>query len=775
MRKRPLCLICVLFLVIQAARVCFIGAETREVSALEKVLDTGCAVTVKGTVSGIEEKEKVTAFFLKDAAVSLSCQKFREPNLMVYVRPDQTEKEKKEDHLKESGVGVRLGNQVQISGEASLFDEARNPGNFDQRAYYARQDIHMLVWADDMKLLSDETYRVREFLSRVRSSWKELLIKHLGEYYGGTMSAVLLGEKSGLDDEMKKLYQKNGIGHLLAISGLHMSFIGMGIYSLLRKTGLGFILAGCMGGAVLILYTLMIGAGVSSLRALIMFLVRIGADVTGRDYDLPTSLSISAAILCARQPLYLTDAGFLLSFGAILGIILLGPVFEEMTGSAGTKSRILKSILGSLAVSLAVNVMLLGPVLYFYFEVPPYSVLLNLLVIPLMPVAMGAGVIGSAAAVVWELPGSVVLKLCKAVLWGYDSVCSAASALPGSRFVSGRPGLAWLIAYYAVLGLLCIIFCFLKQRQEQREERGTEDERKDSVRLFLRVPGGCLLIFAVFMAVFCRMGYHAGDGVQVTVLDVGQGDSIHIRGESGEYLVDGGSSDVSSVGTYRIEPYLLSNAADTLNYVFVTHGDEDHISGIVELLEGQKLGVHIKTLVLPPEEYCEEKLLGLTRTAEKNGTRVVTMSAGDALEEGITCLGPEKGAGISPGNEASLVLSLTYGNFDMLLTGDVEGKGEDALVESGRLRKYDVLKAAHHGSKNSSLEPFLETVKPSVTLISAGVDNRYGHPHEETLKRLEAAGSRVYSTQENGAVRIWTDGENMKIQGGRLWEEQTQR
>ena len=111
----------------------------------------------------------------------------------------------------------------------------------------------------------------------------------------------------------------------------------------------------------------------------------------------------------------------------------------------------------------------------------------------------------------------------------------------------------------------------------------------------------------------------------------------------------------------------------------------------------------------------------------------------------------------------------------MLLTGDVEGQGEDALVESGRLRKYDVLKAAHHGSKNSSLEPFLESVKPSVTLISAGVDNRYGHPHEETLMRLDAAGSRVYSTQENGAVRIWTDGENMKIQGGRLWEEQTQR
>ena len=203
------------------------------------------------------------------------------------------------------------------AGRGQCFESARNPGNFDQKAYYRRLGIYVLVWADSLQMLSDQEWRVHQFLSKLRSGWNELLIRHLGEYYGGTMSAVLLGEKAGLDPEMKKMYQKNGISHLLAISGLHMSFIGMGFYGLLRRCGFGFVPAGILGGAVLLCYTLMIGAGVSSTRALIMFFVRIGADMTGRDYDLPTSLALAAAALVWGNPLSLTDAGFLLSFGAL--------------------------------------------------------------------------------------------------------------------------------------------------------------------------------------------------------------------------------------------------------------------------------------------------------------------------------------------------------------------------------------------------------------------------------------------------------------------------
>ena len=807
MRKRPLCAICILFLVIQAVRVCFFGVG-EETSALERALagnagntpeeksgsentgniqdensvdvsDEDMRVTLEGTVYRIEEKAKVTAVCVKNNAVSASRQKFNESKLMVYIRPDQTK--------------IKIGNQIKISGEASVFQTARNPGNFDQRAYYVRQGIHVLVWAEHVEIISDKTDQVQQFLYELRSGWQEVLTERLGEYYGGTMSAVLLGDKSGLDAEMKKLYQKNGIGHLLAISGLHMSFIGMGIYSLLRRIGLGFIPAGAAGSVILILYTVMIGAGVSAFRALIMFLVRVGADMTGRDYDLATSLALAAAVLCWQQPLYVTDAGFLLSFGAILGLVLLSPVFAEMfkaaapeTGRSGKKIPAARRwVVSGLVSSLAVNTLLLGPVLYFYFEIPPYSVFLNLLVIPVMPVAMGAGIAGSVLTILSDTLGSAVLKLCEAVLRLYDGLCSAAGMLPGSRFVTGQPDIALLAAYYVILASLCGLFYFLRFKKEEGSPGASSRSGRDIV---IRLPGCALVLWAVLIAVISRSECRNTGGVQVAVLDVGQGDSIHIRGRTGNYLIDGGSSDVSSAGIYRIEPYLLANAVDTLDYVFATHGDEDHVNGIQELLEAQDLGVRIRCLVLPPEEYHDEKLRELARTAQENGTRVAVMYAGDKITEHpgeqsvapedtekeknpererlvLKCLGPEKGQGLEPGNGASLVLGMSYGEFRMLFAGDVEGGGERALYENNRLGRYDVLKAAHHGSRNSGKQEFLEVAQPSVALISAGVDNRYGHPHAETLERLEVTGCSVYSTQENGTLTVWTDGEIMKLKG----------
>ena len=211
-------MVCVLFVAVQAIRVCFFGAGA-EASALEDALIQSmpsAGVMLEGTVSKIEEKSKVTAVCLKDNAVSVSDQKIQEPTVMAYVRPEQ--KEKNEEH-------IRIGNRVRISGEAAVFDSARNPGNFDQRAYYARQGIHVLVWADKLDVISQETDKVAQFLSEVRGAWKDILTKHLGDYYGGTMSAVLLGDKAGLDAEMKKMYQKNGIGHLLAISGVQTLFL----------------------------------------------------------------------------------------------------------------------------------------------------------------------------------------------------------------------------------------------------------------------------------------------------------------------------------------------------------------------------------------------------------------------------------------------------------------------------------------------------------------------------------------------------------------------
>ena len=776
MKKRPLCAICILFLVIQSIRVLFSGVEETQPSALEKVVSYGeKQVELAGTVYRIEEKKKVTAVFLKDSTVSVADQMLNESELLVYISKNETEQ----------STEIKIGNRAAVSGEAEIFETARNPGNFDQKTYYLRQGIHVLVWAEQFRILSHDKKPVRQFLSEVRGRWNELLVRHLGDYYGGTMSAILLGEKSGLDARMKTMYQKCGISHLLAISGLHMTFLGMGIYNLLRK-------AGCL----LILYSLMIGAGVSSLRALIMFMVRIGAEITGRDYDLLTSLFLSAAILCFRQPLYLTDAGFQLSYGAILGIALFSPVFSEMFGCAQVSDRKRRLerkktgrilwmqskgltaflwILNGLSTSLAVNVFLLGPLLWFYFEVPPYSVFLNLIVIPVMPVAMGAGVAGSALSLMSDAAGGAVLQICGGVLRSYDQVCTWAGMLPCNRFVAGKPDAPWIVVYYLVLAGLWILFKYIAGKREQEEEkRKSGNKISNKSRKPCRLPGCAILFFAAGMALVCRGGFRLPDEAQITVLDVGQGDGIHIRHDSLNCLIDGGSSDVSSVGAYRLEPYFLSQGVDALDYVFVTHGDDDHISGVREMLENQTFGVKIRNLVMPPLEYQDEKLIELAQTAVKNGTRVTVMDPGDKITTGaaeeekgmvLTCIGPESGLEVEPGNETSLVLDLSFGEFDMLFTGDVEGSGEESLISSGLLRDYDILKAAHHGSKNSGTEEFLRITEPEYAVISAGVDNRYGHPHAETLQRLDDAGCTVCSTQDNGAVMIRSDGRNMTIRG----------
>ena len=206
MRKRPLCAICVLFIAVQAIRVCFFGVEGMEPSALEMRIKNGSAISGTGIVYRIEEKEKVTAVFLKDNAVSLSGLTVEESRLLVYVKQNQWKE------------NLKIGNRIALAGEAQIFDTARNPGNFDQKMYYQRQGIHVLVWADKTEVVSADYDLVRQFMHELRGRWESMIVRHLGDYYGGTMSAVLLGEKAGLDPEMKKMYQKNGISHLLAIN-----------------------------------------------------------------------------------------------------------------------------------------------------------------------------------------------------------------------------------------------------------------------------------------------------------------------------------------------------------------------------------------------------------------------------------------------------------------------------------------------------------------------------------------------------------------------------
>ena len=750
MRNRPLLSVCLMVLCLITSCVMWGGerlVKNLRPSPLEIYTAEDDLVTVCGEIYRQESKENCQMIYLKQNSIySISNKhKFQESKIIIYTNSNEK---------------LHIGNRIKVEGKVSFYESARNPGNFDQKLYYQRQGIHGRIRAGQIRITDEKLNRYQECLTVFRDSWKKLLIQDLGERDGGLLAAILLGEKNSMDQETRELYRVNGIGHILAISGLHLSFAGLGVYHFFRRITGSYKAGGIAGGILLFLYVSMIGMTVSVIRAWVMFLFRIGADITGRRYDMPTALAMAAVIAVGSNPLYLYDGGFWLSFGALTAICLVVPLAKEEM----LRSRTVRIMWPGIGM----NVVLWPVVLYYFFELPLYSIVLNLLVIPLMPVILSCGMIGSLIRMAGITQGRWILVICRWILMIYDRCCMLILKIPMARWVAGKPDKWRCVIYYLIVLLIIMLWKYWTH------------ERKYIAIMVLYTAALMILV----------TGPLARSGAEVTMLDVGQGDCICVQGpEHQNYLIDGGSSDVKSVGKYRIEPYLKSQGIAELDYIFLSHGDLDHMSGIEELLMRQDVGVRIRNLVVPEKQYWDEKIRKLIKIAEAYDTEVKIMEYGMELKEGkmkLTCLGPgKKSEGerteenpddaadlTTAGNAASMILHLEYDGFDMLFTGDVEKEGEERLTEVLNVIQeeqnvsWEVLKTAHHGSKNSTTENFLQAVRPQYAWISAGQKNRYGHPHELTLKRLKESGAEIYSTQQNGAIAVTVRKKTMRIHGG---------
>lgn len=630
----------------------------------------------------------------------------------------------------EEGEEPKMGAAVRILGKLRAFREATNPGAFDSRQYYRILKLDASLQKAKIIATGKEYNWFLEGLYQIKQIFSKTLDHCFNKKDASVMKAMLLGDKSELDQELKKLYQDNGIIHILAISGLHISLIGMGFYKLLLKIRIPSPVGIIFSVALIWCYGLMAAMGASAIRAIVMFSLRLLAKQLGRTYDMLTGISVAGVLLLLEQPLYFNHNGFLFSFGAVLSLAILSPVF---------RAKRLPS------APLAVTVGTLPVHLYYYFQFPLYSVLINLIVIPLMTIVMGGGLfcmtLGSLA--LWS--GRAVGAGVSLILSFYEWLCRTAEVLPGNLWVTGRPGAAAIFLYFILLAGICF------------------RHRKLPTLIFAN-----LLMTAVMILTLRLDG-----GLMITVLDVGQGDGTHISMENRlNILIDCGSSSEKELGKYQLLPALKEAGTDKLDAVFLTHPDQDHTSGFEELIavkNGKKSLVH--KLVLPDiaVQSREEAFLKLDKTARENGIPVLYMSNGQFLEMGdlkITALHPPKGFVSSEPNEYSLVLLLEYGDFRGLLTGDIEGIGEQMLLENQKLlsgQPLTFLKVAHHGSNGSTSRKFLELVRPYSSVISCAKKNRYGHPGKELMERLQAFGSRTYLTLQDGAVRLVTDGKELRI------------
>lgn len=729
MRKRPLCFVCLFILIFQGIQLWLTSGETFVKVPASSVFreEAQREVYIQGQVYKKANTSNYQILYLKNNSIYDQNNSYYDSKILIY-----------DDNFSE----IPIGKVIFLKGVTKKFEVAHNQGNYDQSLYYAKQGIYGAVWLEDILQITGRANLFQEKLYQIKSKWKTMLINAVGERQGTVLSAMLLAEKGEMDTELKELYQKNGIGHVLAISGLHISFIGLGVYKLIRKAGLSYSVSGVLAIIILSAYVCMVGVAVSVVRAYVMLLLKIGADMTGRVYDVITGIVLSAAIWIVYQPLYLTDAGFYMSYGAILGIVLVLPALEKLI----VRKR---KWMSGLIASVSIHIILFPILLWYYFEIPTYSMLWNLFIIPLMSCVLGLGMMGSFCQLFCEPFGYFMLKGCYWILELFESISRFGSKLPMAKIVLGKPKILEMFFYYLVLFLLLLFIHLCKNISTFK--RG---------RIYL---GILFLVPVVFMV------YQPKGRLMVTMLDVGQGDGIFLKGPEGKtYMIDGGSSDVSQLGKYRIEPYLKSQGIGSLDYVLISHGDADHYAGIEEMLERQAVGVRIRHLVLPANYRQDKTLMKLAMLAESVETRVLVIESGRSLTEGnleITCIQPNERETMLTGNAGSMVLGIKFKEFEMLCTGDVEAEGEELLIKHIRGMDYDVLKVAHHGSKNSTSEAFLKEVDAKIAFISAGKNNSYGHPHQETLVRLEKAGCKIYQTTEWGAITLATDGKEVAVSG----------
>lgn len=746
----------------------YLGKKANSPDLIENVLQSrnnDVTAIVCGTVSKVRTKSGNLSIVLKNCLITI-------PNKAnEYGKDDEYVKSKKVLVYLDENQNIIEGDKISVTGKLELFEPAYNKGTFDARKYYKSQHIYSKCYGKSVEIVSKNSNRIVEGIFKIKQRMVKVCENCASREDAGVFMSIVLGDKSELEKDIQGLYQRNGIAHILAISGLHISMVGMFLYGVLRFVGFGILESATASLMLIAGYGLMTGNQTSAIRAIVMFGVFVYARVFGRKYDMPTAASLAAIMILAESPLMLFESGFLLSFGAVIGICYVYPVFEKMLPDMEEtlKTILLKRFLCSVFVSISVSLVTIPIILCGFFEYPIYSIVLNLLVVPSMSLVMTCILGGCILGMFAPFFGKFLFGGAHYTLMFYSFLCHMVSKLPGGRLIPGVPQTWKIVVYYCVLLLIVVVSRWKVSKKILRSV----------------VTGGVTFAMGImFINPVTEFDLH--------MLYVGQGDGIFFRIPGGTtFLVDGGSSDNKSVGEYVLAPCLKASGISYVDYVFVSHTDNDHINGIKYLIENQdETGIKIGNLALPDIGFKDDEMEEIKMLAKANDVKVCIATddmkiSGDNGRFLLSCVYPNSSVQVSDKNAASMVLDLKFGDFKMLFTGDLDVEGERILLDSrrlyelsdaagagtkveGRIVEYDILKVGHHGSKGSSSEEFLKSISPKVALISCGIGNSYGHPHRETLERLEAAGVKVLRTDELGAIEIkWEAGENITISGHR--------
>ncbi len=735
---------------------------------------------VCGVVEGLEYKNEKTYLYLKDVEfVSDELRDFKKIKSSSFLCAKMGVVCSFDCNMDEIfASGVNIGSTVKIRGKINVYNKATNPGEFNMRRFYISKGYLFSAYSCeliscDMKknVLADTSFRISLKIGG-------LIDRSLNTKDAGMMKAILLADKTNLDKETKDLYKDAGAGHLLAISGLHISMFAAITLFLLKKTPLSFKASYIITVFILFLYGYLIGFSASALRATVMFAILCIGKMFNKSYDSLNSMAVALLVTIMIKPLYVLQNGFLMSYLAIISIAVVLPIFAVI----GKKA---KGVISTLSISTSVTMTTLPVVVNSYYKIPLYAPLINIVLVPGMTVLLMLGI--SCICLRAIIESSIFINICKLLFAGslispdlyifllsgkfnifaigihlfleiYEWLMKTELTLPKAVITTGARGIARCLIYEFILLLSAFIIRKIKLSLWRKDKlinnrirrspaynptKEIRSIRKKRVLLFAGSTAVLVLNIAAFLI------YWRKDKIEF--LDVGQGLCVCIQYKGNVYCYDGGSTDRKNIDEYVLSPYFAYYGIDSVDAWFISHEDADHTSGIKGLLaDGSEGKITIKEIIVP--KTLEEKFFTITTLAEEAGTEVIYSSTGDVFisDDGIsfTVLSPDADFPPDDSNACSLVVLMQTKEEKVLFMGDADIRAEEKVLSFMR-GPIDILQVAHHGSaNNTNSEYFLCTLKPCISVISCGFDNQYGHPHKETLEALEKSGTNIYRTDK---------------------------
>lgn len=623
---------------------------------------------------------------------------------------------------------LAVGTQVLVCGEVTYAYPPTNPGEWDALSYQRIQGIAGSVFSPrSVEILSDQ--RVSPFLwwARLVSDSKKLFARNLQKIYrdeyGILFSAALFGYREEGFSELYETFRGRGIAHLLAISGLHLSIVASFLQRLLGKR-LPKQKAQLMVTLGLWLYGLFCGLSFSILRACLMESLSLMALLFGREKDRLSIGALSGLILLLIQPLYLFQSSFWYTYSALAGIY-----FSYLFTGLLAKSPF--PYLKYLGVPVSVGFFTLPVSAYYSYHIAPLSFLINAFAIPMFSLLMPLAFLSLLLSLLHPSLGQGVALLAEGMARVLLAGSSGASSIWGSVSV-GRPSLLLLLLYYSLLGGLWG-YLFIRDRMLKRA----------FLRRFLKGE-------AILLGLSLIIGLYQFFSLRITFLDVGQGDCCVIEYRGKCVIIDGGGSYEQ-----KLQPYLFYRGIRRIDLLILSHPDLDHISALLEL--SQDPLIRVETLICSRASSNQtENLQLLSARIQERGGSVRFAAGGDRVsveDLSIRFLSPTRF--YEDTNQDSLVALLSREPLEVLFLGDISDYVERRLYhEFAPSAPVRILKAAHHGSRFASDEAFLAYYEPTFTLISCGRNNRYNHPHPETVARYRAQSLSLATTAGRGAVTI---------------------